>query len=144
MYVLASETSRRTYVGVTNNFTRRLRQHNGEIKGGAKATRAARPWKPILHVCGLDKKTALRLEWRMHHCHKGRGLTGRIKTLYAALFMIEMPEFTIRWYQIELRMQGGFLPDTCVAEFETVDDTIGMDGAGCDMLVVDNGADEKN
>jgi predicted GIY-YIG superfamily endonuclease len=27
-----------TYVGVTNNFSRRLRQHNAEIQGGARAT----------------------------------------------------------------------------------------------------------
>ena len=35
----------RTYVGVTTDPDRRLAQHNGERAGGAKATRAARPWK---------------------------------------------------------------------------------------------------
>lgn len=43
VYVLCS-SSRRTYVGVTNDLSRRLAQHNGELPGGAKSTRAGRPW----------------------------------------------------------------------------------------------------
>jgi structure-specific endonuclease subunit SLX1 len=44
-YVLVSTTIRRTYVGVTTDVDRRARQHNGELAGGARATRAGRPWK---------------------------------------------------------------------------------------------------
>lgn len=44
-YVLVSTTIRRTYVGVTTDVDRRARQHNGELRGGARATRAGRPWK---------------------------------------------------------------------------------------------------
>jgi hypothetical protein len=38
----ASEATKgpRTYVGITNNLTRRLRQHNREISGGSKYTGA--------------------------------------------------------------------------------------------------------
>jgi predicted GIY-YIG superfamily endonuclease len=32
------------HTGITNNLARRLRAHNGEIKGGAKATKSGRPW----------------------------------------------------------------------------------------------------
>ncbi|KFK23759.1 hypothetical protein AALP_AAs62422U000100 [Arabis alpina] len=32
----------KTYVGITTDFTRRLKQHNGEIRGGAKASSAGR------------------------------------------------------------------------------------------------------
>ncbi|KZV31979.1 structure-specific endonuclease subunit slx1 [Dorcoceras hygrometricum] len=42
--ILSSNPPAKTYVGVTNNFRRRLKQHNGELKGGAKASRAGRPW----------------------------------------------------------------------------------------------------
>lgn len=35
----------RTYVGVTTDVARRLRQHNGELRGGARSTRAGRPWR---------------------------------------------------------------------------------------------------
>lgn len=44
LYVLVSETTGRTYVGITTAPTRRLLQHNGERPGGARATRAGRPW----------------------------------------------------------------------------------------------------
>ena len=62
VYCLVSSTSpTQTYVGITNNFRRRIRQHNGEITGGARRTRAYRPWKPFLHVTGLTKTQALQL-----------------------------------------------------------------------------------
>ena len=32
------------YVGCTTDIQRRVRQHNGEIPGGAKFTRGSRPW----------------------------------------------------------------------------------------------------
>ena len=95
LYVLSSDTSRRTYTGVTNNFIRRIRQHNGELKGGAKATRNARPWSVLFQLQGLDKRTALRLEWRMHHCRAGNGIKGRSKSLINALYSIEIPDCTL-------------------------------------------------
>lgn len=45
VYVLVSTEMRRTYVGVTTDLTRRVAQHNGEQRGGARSTRAGRPWK---------------------------------------------------------------------------------------------------
>lgn len=45
LYVLVSAGGDRTYVGVSTDAERRLSQHNGEIRGGAKATRAGRPWR---------------------------------------------------------------------------------------------------
>lgn len=44
VYIIFSEKFKRTYVGCTVDMMRRLRQHNGEIRGGAKATRMGRPW----------------------------------------------------------------------------------------------------
>ena len=35
------------YCGITNNLEKRLKQHNGEIKGGAKYTRSHRPCKLV-------------------------------------------------------------------------------------------------
>ncbi len=47
-YCLVSETGK-TYVGFTVNVDRRLRQHNAELQGGARATKG-HTWKRILSV----------------------------------------------------------------------------------------------
>jgi len=44
VYVLQSQARPVTYVGISKDVLARLAQHNGETKGGAKSTRAARPW----------------------------------------------------------------------------------------------------
>ncbi len=45
VYVLISRRARRSYVGVTTDVSRRLAQHNGRRPGGARSTRAGRPWR---------------------------------------------------------------------------------------------------
>ena len=47
VYLLWSESGARTYVGVTVDQARRLDEHNGKRRGGAKTTRAHRPWTPV-------------------------------------------------------------------------------------------------
>ena len=44
VYVLTSLTHPATYVGIALDVEKRLRQHNGELPGGARFTRAGRPW----------------------------------------------------------------------------------------------------
>mgnify|MGYP000750748809 CR=1 FL=1 len=58
----------KTYIGITNNHTRRIRQHNGEIVGGAKATRGKGPWIPYIVLEGFRTRCeALSCEWRIKH-----------------------------------------------------------------------------
>lgn len=45
VYVLHSRTAARTYVGIALDLAARLAQHNGRARGGARATRAGRPWR---------------------------------------------------------------------------------------------------
>ncbi len=67
-YILKSLVSNRIYVGYTVNLPRRIRQHNGEIAGGAKKTKKWRPWIPLCHIRGFyDESTALRFEYRLQH-----------------------------------------------------------------------------
>jgi predicted GIY-YIG superfamily endonuclease len=69
VYLIKSDNL--TYVGMTNDFLHRIRQHNGEIKGGAKYTSRKNNWHPILIIDGfLDKKTACQCEWKMKHLSK--------------------------------------------------------------------------
>ena len=46
VYILECN-DRTLYTGITNNLTKRLRQHNGEIVGGAFYTRNKRPVKLV-------------------------------------------------------------------------------------------------
>jgi len=63
VYVLGSKSTARTYVGIALEVAERLSQHNGERPGGAKTTRAGRPWR-LLHTYGPypDRGTAQSIE----------------------------------------------------------------------------------
>ena len=58
----------RTYNGMTNKISRRIRQHNKEIKGGARYTSkyGNNNWEYLVIVNNIpDKITALQMEWRI-------------------------------------------------------------------------------
>lgn len=70
VYILATEDDSATYVGATVDPDRRLRQHNKEIKGGARATGArvatGHKWRRLCRVTGFpDNHAALSFEWRL-------------------------------------------------------------------------------
>lgn len=91
VYVLSSVPSPcRTYAGITNSFTHRFRQHNGEIKGGARATMTGKPWKLAALAYGFkeDRSTALRFEWFTKVGHYKGKLTGKTGTLRRS-FLLE-------------------------------------------------------
>jgi predicted GIY-YIG superfamily endonuclease len=66
-YCIRNETKNKTYVGATNHFTRRIRQHNREIVGGAKST-AGHKWHKIILVHGFNTRhDLLSFEWHFKH-----------------------------------------------------------------------------
>tara|TARA_Y100001958_G_C21206739_1_gene532761 strand:- start:235 stop:636 length:402 start_codon:yes stop_codon:yes gene_type:complete len=78
VYLLKSDNS--SYVGMTNDFFRRFRQHNKEIKGGAKYTSKKINWYPVIIIDGFpDKKSACQCEWRVKRGKNGS--IGRAKYL---------------------------------------------------------------
>ncbi|SCZ98509.1 BZ3500_MvSof-1268-A1-R1_Chr3-1g05430 [Microbotryum saponariae] len=65
----------RTYIGSTPDPKRRLKQHNGLVKGGAFKTKRARPWTMSLLVHGFPSKLqALQFEWAWQNPHLSRHL----------------------------------------------------------------------
>lgn len=65
VYLLTNTHNKYTYLGITNDSKNRLRRHNGEIKGGAKYTRAKRgngKWVYHLKIEGLTKSESLSME----------------------------------------------------------------------------------
>ena len=94
VYLLES-TNKSTYVGATVDLTKRLRQHNKEIKGGAVATsikvQKGEQWTRICHVAGFPSwNAALQFEWRWKQLSRKlpanmRPLERRIKALQQLL-----------------------------------------------------------
>lgn len=81
-YLLACDN--KTYVGATIDPDRRLRQHNGEISGGAKATRGHVWERKALVGPFEDNHKALSFEWhwkRNSKKYKGTPLERRMKAL---------------------------------------------------------------
>ena len=85
-YLLQSES--KTYVGATIDPDRRLRQHNGELSGGARATRG-HAWERKALVGPFDNQhDALSFEWHWKHNSKkfkGSAMDRRMKALESML-----------------------------------------------------------
>ena len=74
VYVIRSGARR--YVGKTNDLARRLRQHNGELTGGARAT-AGRSWAVELVIDGFEEdRHAMQAEWRLKRARREAGRGG--------------------------------------------------------------------
>jgi len=56
------------YIGFTVNPNRRLKQHNKELKGGAKYTSKYSNWNYLFIIEGFKtKQEALQCEWKLKH-----------------------------------------------------------------------------
>lgn len=81
----------RTYNGYTTDPRRRLRQHNGELVGGAKATRGRGPWRFLAVLTSPEwdcVSTAMKHEWSIKYPTRRRprpklyeGGAGRVESL---------------------------------------------------------------
>lgn len=113
-YILYNHDNRATYIGYSVNPSRRLRQHNCEIKGGAKATQAhvkrGVQWQQLCVITSpfFNKCTALSFEWHLKHpvCRGRRtqlpavyrGADGRVRSVPLVLDHAKFaaaPHFTV-------------------------------------------------
>lgn len=73
-WVYCLSNTKKSYVGKTNSLKRRLRQHRGEIAGGARYTKIhndpQRPWRYAFMVSVPTESDALKIEYALH---KGKG-----------------------------------------------------------------------
>lgn len=80
---------RSTYAGVSPDPARRLRQHNGEIRGGAKYTTGRGPgWSHVCLVRGFRNKIeAMQFEWAVKHVppRDAGGIANRLQKLNVVL-----------------------------------------------------------
>ncbi|MEK7461900.1 MAG: GIY-YIG nuclease family protein [Patescibacteria group bacterium] len=71
VYILQSEQNNKYYVGCSNNYKRRLREHN---KGQNSSTISCRPWK-IIHLESFEKQQdAFQREKQIKSYKGGNGL----------------------------------------------------------------------
>lgn len=73
---------RSLYAGVTADLTRRLRQHNGELAGGARYTQPRRPVKVAWQSPAASRSAAQKIEARLKQLtrrDKEALITGRLQ-----------------------------------------------------------------
>ena len=108
VYLLEASPSGATYVGATVDVDHRLRQHNGELVGGAHATtmrvQRGETWRRVCYVSGFpDWPAALQFEWRWKQLsrklgNKRRPLDRRSEAL-RQLLALDKPTTKAQRYQ---------------------------------------------
>ena len=58
------------YCGITNDIAKRLRQHNGEIKGGARYTQTRRPCQLVYQEQAENRQAACQREYAIKQLSK--------------------------------------------------------------------------
>lgn len=90
------------YIGYTNNLYRRIRQHNREIKGGAKAT-AGYKWSYVGIIANINNNIeGLQIEWRLKYSTKKFNIINRINSFfnYIDTHLKPSPKGTILNYKL--------------------------------------------
>jgi predicted GIY-YIG superfamily endonuclease len=79
------------YIGSTNDLYRRIRQHNCEIVGGAKATKGYK-WTYCAIFGNIDSHiSALQIEWRLKHVARSYNIYNKIFNFFAYINQYKKP-----------------------------------------------------
>ena len=82
-FVYWIQSGPRAYIGATVDPRKRLRQHNGELVGGAARTRNRGPWHFHCVISGFRSwKEALQYEWAAkYYTRRARGIHARTEAM---------------------------------------------------------------
>ncbi|KAF8822828.1 GIY-YIG catalytic domain-containing protein [Cardiosporidium cionae] len=118
-YILQSQSSpKQLYVGYSCDPIRRLKQHNGILKNGAKKTLRCRPWSIICVIFGfLDKLAALQFEWAWQHPGLSRRATRPFQRMPLQIFFMEKSAY-IAWSNLS----SASLPIHALVKFGDVEE----------------------
>lgn len=112
VYILREIGGNRSYVGYTVNLDRRIRQHNSELVGGAKATKG-RKWEFMGYIKGFpDNIIALQCEWKLKRM-SSKGVLGRLDALKNIFHLETMTSNSIIKncdLKLELYLREEYLP----------------------------------
>lgn len=110
-YILHNDLNNATYNGYTVDIERRLRQHNGEIRGGAKGTAPYRGhWKFLAVITSpqFTKNTAMSFEWWVRYPtgkkprpQEFKGPNGRLKGLAMVMKSDKFKDFQFEAFKDE-------------------------------------------
>ena len=93
VYLLEHSIHSRTYLGITNNSNRRLRQHNCDLKGGAKYTTGFKGdgiWSYYVCISNLTKSESLSIErTAKNKRRRAKGITPMEKRLSVLLPLLD-------------------------------------------------------
>ena len=93
VYILKSDNL--TYVGMTNDFFKRWRQHNKEIKGGAKYTSKREEWYPICIIDGFETmKESMQCEWAVKHKKKKKHKYAPVRRILNLNLLLQQSQWT--------------------------------------------------
>lgn len=120
-YLLYIPGTNRTYIGATNDPAHRLRQHNGELAGGAKAT-SGKQWTQAFYVSGFpDWSNTLQFEWAWKRQSRNQpGLKGKILGLQK-LLALSRATTTATPYTYWLKPPTFHITDTQRAVLQKID-----------------------
>lgn len=119
LYLLFHVPSKRTYIGITHDPDRRLKQHRGQIPGGARYTKRldqdlkVSGWILVAYVTPLFTRSEA-TRWERLVKIRSRGLQGRLEALRALAAGQHPPKFTDS-QRVRFPVPGG-LSLTCFPE----------------------------
>ena len=127
-YMLFNNKHNATYIGYTNNLKRRIRQHNGFIKGGARFTTLKKKqytdfmWQflAVVFCPQFTPVTALSCEWHLKHPfgRKRRPNTTPVGRLKEMIHSLENPKF--EGYEFEVYIHPSFQTKVKLTDTEHV------------------------